>query len=97
MKSNEIICESCKKPYSEHTCFWSPCSGCEGGHSSFWRTVILSDSWKAWQEEQRQRMARGKFVDGKFSEMCYDMDEVCEGGFISENHWKEFLQFIKQL
>ena len=79
-----------------HAYYKQKCNGC-GSHNSFWATIIESESWKAWQEEQRQRMARGKIVDGKFSEMCYDMDEVCEGGFISENHWKEFLQFIKQL
>ena len=50
MKSEEIICENCKKPYSEHTCYWSPCVGCEGGHPSFHKTIIESPQWKAWQK-----------------------------------------------
>lgn len=76
--------------------YHQPCVGCEGGHNSFWKTVIESERWKLWQEEQRQRMARGKIVDGKFSEECFDMSECEELGIISPHHLQEFLRFMRQ-
>lgn len=26
------------------------CPGCKDGHSSFWRTIIMSEEWKDWQK-----------------------------------------------
>lgn len=27
-----------------------PCGGCKGGHDTFWKTVIESPQWKAWEK-----------------------------------------------
>ena len=69
--------------------FWSPCSGCEEGHPSFWKTVIESPQWKQWQREQHRRLDEGKIKDG-----VYDMSEVEECGWISQKHFQDFINFI---
>ena len=74
--------------------YWNaPCKGCSDGHSSFWRTVILSPQWHKWREELEKRMKRGKIVKGKFSENIYDLCEVEESGILGEKHFQEFLKF----
>ena len=57
------------------------CEGCEGGHSSFWKTVIESPQWTLWRKEQYRHPSR-------------DMSEVEECGIISPEHFQEFLDFV---
>ena len=73
--------------------YWSPCKGCLEGHSSFWKTVIESPQWKLWQKEQRKRF--GEFTKGNRNVKAYDMLEVEECGFISQDHFQNFLKFIR--
>lgn len=78
--------------------YWlQDCPGCSDGHSSFWRTIVLSPQWKLWQEEQNKRMKTGRLVKGVWNKSCYDMPEVEEGGIISPGHWQEFLKFIMKV
>ena len=85
-KHNPCMCDECLSAY-----YFQPCSGCKEGHSSFWRTVTLSPQWARWQVEQTKRFHNWK----KIKKPCYDMDEVCELGVISQGHFQEFLKFIR--
>jgi hypothetical protein len=60
--------------------YWFQKCSC-GGHSSFWRTVILSPEWKAWKKHNKN--------------MNWDFDECEELGIMSQEHWEEFIKFIK--
>ena len=62
-------------------CWRFPCS--DGWHDSFWKTTIESPQWKLWQEEQRKNPT-------------YDMLEVEELGYISQNHFQDFIKFIRK-
>jgi hypothetical protein len=54
-----------------------PCSGCRGGHDTFWQSVVSSPQWKAWETT-----ARG-----------WDVYECAECGHISQAHFQAFLTF----
>ena len=91
MKINQIVENNWDDFLRE---YWlQDCGGCPEGHSSFWRTVILSPQWKLWQEEQNKRMKTGKIVKGEWNKSCYDMPECEELGIISPKHFQEFLKF----
>ena len=62
-------------------CWRFPCS--DGWHDSFWKTVLESLQWKAWQKKQQQKMT-------------YDMSEVEELGYISQEHFQDFIKFVKK-
>lgn len=71
----------------------SDCSGCAGGHPSFWKTIIESPQWKKWEKEQSRRwdlLAGNK----KVRKGVYDMPEVEECGWLGEKHWQDFVRFI---
>ena len=68
--------------------WWEECDGCEGGHNSFWKTIVESDEWKEWKKEQAKRFHTEE------KEGCFDIDECTECGWISKEHWKEFIKFI---
>lgn len=61
------------------------CPGCPDGHSSFWKTVIESKEWKAWKEHNFKISEHGN----------YDWPECEELGIMSEGHWGEFVEFLK--
>ena len=52
----------------------------DGDHNSFWKTVVESEQWKAWEKSENGRN--------------YDVDECRECGWISQKHFQDFLQFI---
>lgn len=58
------------------------CTGC-GYHDTFWSTVITSPQWKAWKEYAKPKM-------------LYDFDENEELGIISNEHFQDFIKFIKK-
>lgn len=87
------VCPRCKRPYEEHSCYWSPCAGCRDGHSSFWRTVTVSPQWEAWVAENSKRF---NHADGPTDD-CYDVDESTELGYISSAHFQSFLAFCKTI
>lgn len=68
--------------------YWSPCDGCSAGHSSFWRTVITSEYWQGWIEENEVRRHMRPMGD------CYDIDECMECGWISAKHFDAFIKYI---
>jgi hypothetical protein len=63
--------------------YLTPCSGCfaQGGHPSFWKTVIESPQWDKWK----------KYA---WKKMLYDFPEVEELGCISPKHFQEFIAFV---
>ena len=54
-----------------------PCAGCEGGHDTFWKTVVESPQWKAWTTSGPE----------------WDVDECQECGHISQAHFQAFMAF----
>ena len=66
----------------------SECVACKY-HDSFWKTVVQSPQWLAWEKEQRIRQGK-KNLKG-----CFDYDECRECGWISQDHFQEFIKFIK--
>jgi len=68
-----------------------------GKPPTFYRTVIESPQWKAWEIEQAKRLHsilinadEGGPIKG-----IYDMPEVVECGWISQEHFQDFLKFCK--
>ena len=60
-------------------------------HPTFYRTVIESPQWKLWEQEQAKRL---RFINaGGPIRGIYDMPEVVECGWISQEHFQEFLKF----
>lgn len=59
---------------------------------SFWETVTKSPQWKAWELEVYRRF-REFSRDGEFLEQVYDVDECRECGWISDEHFQEFMKF----
>ena len=74
-------CETCEKARYVWACGWC------GFHPSFWKTIVESKEWKLWYEEQKRRLS----ADG---EKLFDVDASQECGFMSPEHFKEFLGFI---
>lgn len=56
-----------------------PCDGCKDGHPSFWKTIVESDEWKAWEA----------------SRPSYDFAECEELGIMGKEHFKAFIDFIR--
>ncbi len=73
--------------------YWSACSGCSDGHPSYWKTVVESPQWKAWEKEVHKRVHDQLGKDRM--EGVYDIDECRECGFISAGHFQDFLKFIE--
>jgi hypothetical protein len=42
---------------AEKDAWCAECAGCPEGHPTFWKTVVESTQWKAWEEEQEKRLA----------------------------------------
>lgn len=55
-----------------------PCRGCKGGHDTFWKSVVESPQWKAWEESLPD----------------WDVDECRECGHISAAHFAAFVGFV---
>ena len=81
-------CDVCEKARWEY-----PCS--DGFHNSFWKSTVTSPQWAAWQKEQSRR-----FHLLNKHQSCnvgvYDMPEVEECGWISPEHFQEFLSFVEK-
>ena len=80
-------CDVCEKARWEYSCS-------DGSHPSFWKTVITSSQWKVWQTEQRRRFDLLQKYQSCNSGI-YDMSEVEECGWISQEHFQEFIKFIQ--
>lgn len=65
----------------------------DGDHNSFWKSVVESPQWYAWEKENAKRM---NHTDGPTKD-CYDVDECRECGWISPAHFRSFLDFCKTL
>jgi len=68
--------------------------------NNFYQTIVNSEKWKAWEEEQRKRLKRQheEMNEGyryKFEEV-FDIDECREADMLSEKHWKEFVEFMQK-
>lgn len=58
----------------------TPCSGCPGGHDTFWLTVIQSPQWAEWFKRND----------------TYDVPECEACGHISQGHFQAFLKFTAE-
>ncbi len=57
----------------------APCPGCPEGHPSFYKTIVESKEWQAWEKVA--------------NEQGFDYDESRECGYFSTKHWQAFLKF----
>ena len=57
------------------------CVGCKNGHNSFWKTIIESEEWKKWKENNHD----------------WDFAENEELGILSDEHFNSFVEFIKKM
>jgi hypothetical protein len=60
----------------------------DGSHNSFWKTVIESPEWKAWERELARRF-KADLPD------VWDIDESQECGWLSAGHFASFLAFVR--
>lgn len=63
------------------------------GYPSFYETVTRSRQWKAWKFEQSKRYSKAQKTKNWVG--IYDMPEVEECGWISQDHFQDFLSFSK--
>ena len=63
--------------------YWEPCRGCTDGHPSFWKTIVESKEWKAWEKVANEK--------------GFDYDESRECGWFSPSHFKAFLEYTHSL
>ena len=87
-------CPRCEHPYSEHVCYWSPCKGCPEGHPSIHKTIIESEEWDAWGEENDKRMS--EYSENNQTEF-FNICESEECGQMSPGHWQSFVKFIRTM
>ena len=69
-----------------------PCS--DGKHDSFWKSIVTSPQWKEWEKEVGIRFHKGK--DNKVIKGVFDVDECRECGWMSQEHFQEFIGFITE-
>lgn len=64
-------------------------------HPTFYDTVTSSPQWKAWESEQMRRSFIRSNAGGTphIIPRVYDMAEVMECGWISQEHFQAFLEF----
>lgn len=77
---NNFLHQTIKKPKKgwNKDHFIYQCS--DGLHNSFWATVIQSEAWDKWYKENMRKM-------------WFDVDECMGCGWISPEHFQEFLKF----
>lgn len=61
-------------------------------HNSFWKVVVTSPQWEAWEKEQARRFS--KWDKTAPVEGVFDVDESRECNWISANHFQAFLSFV---
>lgn len=71
-----------------------PRKDCGCPYDSFWKTVVESPQWKAWDKEVARRMAEHTAKRSKKYYGCYDVDECAYCGWISKEHFQSFMQFF---
>ena len=62
----------------------------DGYHPSFWKTIVESPQWKAWEREVGRRLSKN-VVD----QPVFDVDECREVGWFSSEHFAAFLDFCE--
>lgn len=73
----------------------------DGAHNSFWATVIESPEWEAWEKEvarrltRRSELTRDPVALDKRVGKVWDVDECREVGWISPEHFYDFLKFTR--
>lgn len=68
-----------------------PCS--DGQHSSFWKTVVTSPQWRDWENEVARRSIEHSKNNDEVYTGCWDVDECRECGWISQEHFQDFMKF----
>ena len=65
-------------------------------NDSFWKTVITSPQWGLWEEEVSRRLKQHNVNESKVYTGVWDVDECRECGWISPEHFQDFLVFLKR-
>jgi hypothetical protein len=60
-----------------------PCSGCPEGHQTIAGALLKSKEWKLWCKHASKKM-------------LYDVDECAMVDAMSDEHWNDFIKFIKR-
>ena len=80
----------------ESLAWWRPCSGCKDGHPGFWKTVVTSPQWVAWEKEVHQRFHKGVESGAERIVGAWDVDESRECNVISPEHFQDFVKWLIQ-
>lgn len=78
-KLEDFISQIRQEAIEEHS-YQIKCS--DGFHNSFWKTVVESPQWELWCKENYRRPQ-------------YDVDECGGLGWISQEHFQDFIRFIE--
>lgn len=59
--------------------------GCSDGiHNSWWKSIMATEEWKLWYKHASENM-------------LFDVDECEACGWMSEEHAREFMKFVRNL
>ena len=61
----------------------------DDNEQDFYHTIIRSPQWEAWEKENDRRMTAGEY--------SFDTAESRDLGLISQEHFQEFIKFIKTI
>ena len=74
----------------------------DGAHDSFWKTVVESPQWKAWEVQVAKNFSKAcrmeTWPSGDYQRRrlpIFDVDECRECGWISKHHFQAFLKFVR--
>ena len=72
----------------------------DDNEQDFYHTIVRSPQWEAWEEEVSRRMIYNYDNDlyGKETALkVFDIPECVECDIISQEHFQEFIKFIKTI
>lgn len=78
-----------KHGWDEDGRFYNCSAGCV--HNSFWASFIQTPEWDSWRKENARRLFE------KEEMTVYDVDESAECGWMSVEHARAFLKFVRNL
>ena len=72
----------------------------DDNEQDFYHTIIRSPQWEAWEKEYKRRVIKnceGSLWNTDRQLKVFDIDESRDLGLISQEHWQEFIKFIKTI
>jgi len=70
----------------------------DDNEQDFYHTIIRSPQWEAWEKENDFNMLTNQYhsIDD-YKHKVFDTAESRDLGLISQEHWQEFIKFIKTI